>query len=108
MERMTSSRIFYNGFHRFINCSSTVDDLRAKVEEKIDEEWTSVLSDKDGAPANLRTEIFEVKFSIDSEILELLVVFQRLSFRFETQTLPRKKALTLARTVKILPLNVVF
>lgn len=90
MERMASSGVFDDRFHRLVGSTRAVDDFGAQVKQKIDKERPGVLGDEDGAPADLWTEIFEVKLPIDAEILELLIVLQRLSFRFETKTLPKK------------------
>ena len=90
MERMASRGVFDDRFHRLVGSTRAVDDFWAQVKQKIDKERPGVLGDEDGAPADLWTEIFEVKLPIDAEILELLIVLQRLSFRFETKTLPKK------------------
>ena len=74
MKRMASGGILDHWLHRLVASACTVDDFWAQVKQKIDEQRPGVLGDEDGSPADLRTEIFEVKLSIDSEVLELLAI----------------------------------
>jgi hypothetical protein len=90
MERMASSGVFDDRFHRLVGSTRAVDDFWAQVKQKINKERPGVLGDEHGAPADLWTEIFKVELPINAQILELLIVLQRLSFRFETKALPKK------------------
>ena len=108
VEGMASSSVFDYLFHWLISRSSAVNDLWSDVEKEVDKQRSSIFSEEDSAPADLRSKIFEVEFSVNTEILQLFIVFQRLSFLIKSKTYPTERLVTKKSEVKNLPFDVVF